>query len=217
MEGMIIYVIIAGVVGLIAGVITSRIFLQKKNKDLEAKAAKQSELILKEAEITAENIKKDKILEAKEKFLKLKSDFEEEASRRKNQIIGNENKLKQREQNLSKQFEQAKRAEIKAAELKENLENQLEIVNKRKEDLEKFNQQKVTILEKISNLTADEAREQLLESLKHEAEANASAVMKDIMDEAIGSHISDYLIKPVNPKQILLTIKKNIDVKRLVF
>jgi ribonuclease Y len=184
MEGIIIYVIIAGVVGLIAGVIISRILLQKRNKDLEVKAKKQADLIVKEAEISAENIKKDKILEAKEKFLKLKSEFEEEASRRKNQIIGNENKLKQREQNLSKQFEQAKRAETKASELKENLENQLEIVAKRKEDLEKFNQQKVTILEKISNLTADEAREQLMESLKHEAEANASAVMKDIIDEA---------------------------------
>lgn len=184
MEGIIIYVIIAGVVGLVAGVVLGRIFPQKKNKDFEEKAQKEAELIVKEAAITADNIKKDKILEAKEKFLKLKSEFEEEASRRKNQIIGNENKLKQREQNLSKQFEQAKRAETRSAELKENLESQLEIVNRKKEDLEKFNEQKVAILEKISNLTADEARDQLMESLKHEAEAKASTLMKEILEEA---------------------------------
>lgn len=184
MEGIIIYVIISGIVGLTAGVLVSRSLLQKKNRDLEQKAKKQSELILKEAEITAENIKKDKILEAKEKFLKLKSEFEEEASRRKNQIITNENKLKQREQHLSKQFEQAKRSETKAAELQQNLEEQLGIVNKKKEELEKFNQQKVSVLEKISNLTADEARDQLMESLKHEAESKASSVMKDILEEA---------------------------------
>ena len=184
MEGIIIYVIISGIVGLVAGVLVSRSLLQKKNRDLELKARKQAELVLKEAEITAENIKKDKILEAKEKFLKLKSEFEEEASRRKNQIITNENKLKQREQHLSKQFEQAKRSESKATELQQNLEEQLEIVNKKKEELEKFNQQKVSVLEKISNLTADEARDQLMESLKHEAESKASSVMKDIVEEA---------------------------------
>ena len=67
MEGM-IYVIASGVVGLLAGVIISRILLQKRNKDQEQKAKEQANLIVKEAEISAENIKKDKILEAKEKF-----------------------------------------------------------------------------------------------------------------------------------------------------
>ena len=71
----IIYVIISGLVGLIAGVVLGRIFLQKRNKDFEEKAKKQADLIVKEAEISADNIKKDKILEAKEKFLKLKSEF----------------------------------------------------------------------------------------------------------------------------------------------
>ena len=183
MEGL-IFVIIAGVVGLVAGAILSRIILLKKTRDLEIKSGEQADMIIKEAEISAENIKKDKILEAKEKFLILKSDFEEEAIRRKNQILSNENKLKQREQNLSKQFEQTKRAESEARLLKESLQAQLEVVNKKKEELDKFNQQKVTILEKVSNLTADEAMDQLIESLKHEAEAKASSMMKDILEEA---------------------------------
>lgn len=183
MEGL-IFVIIAGVVGLVAGAILSRIILLKKTRDLEIKSGEQADMIIKEAEISAENIKKDKILEAKEKFLILKSDFEEEAIRRKNQILSNENKLKQREQNLSKQFEQTKRAESEARLLKESLQAQLEVVDKKKEELDKFNQQKVTILEKVSNLTADEAMDQLIESLKHEAEAKASSMMKDILEEA---------------------------------
>ena len=183
MEGL-IFVIIAGVVGLVAGAILSRIILLKKTRDLEIKSGEQADMIIKEAEISAENIKKDKILEAKEKFLILKSDFEEEAIRRKNQILSNENKLKQREQNLSRQFEQTKRAESEARLLKESLQAQLEVVNKKKEELDKFNQQKVTILEKVSNLTADEAMDQLIESLKHEAEAKASSMMKDILEEA---------------------------------
>lgn len=183
MEGL-IFVIIAGVVGLVAGAILSHIILLKKTRDLEIKSGEQADMIIKEAEISAENIKKDKILEAKEKFLILKSDFEEEAIRRKNQILSNENKLKQREQNLSKQFEQTKRAESEARLLKESLQAQLEVVDKKKEELDKFNQQKVTILEKVSNLTADEAMDQLIESLKHEAEAKASSMMKDILEEA---------------------------------
>ena len=183
MEGL-IFVIIAGVVGLIAGTILSRIILLKKTRDLEIKAREQADMTIKEAEISAENIKKDKILEAKEKFLKLKSDFEEEAIRRKNQILSNENKLKQREQNLSRQYEQTKRIESEARSLKESLQVQLEVVNKKKDELDKFNQQKVTILEKVSNLTADDARDQLFESLKEEAEAKASSMMKDILEEA---------------------------------
>jgi len=183
MEG-ITFVIIAGVVGLIAGAFLSRIILLKKTKNLKIEARDQANLIVKEAEISAENIKKDKILEAKEKFLKLKSEFEEEATRRKNQIIGNENKIKQKEQNLSKQFEQTRSAETDARSLKESYEAQLEVVNKKKEELDKFNQQKVAILEKVSNLTADEATEQLIESLKHEAEAKALSMVKDILEDA---------------------------------
>lgn len=179
-----IFIILSGLAGLAAGIIVARVFMQKKTQDLEEKATKQAELIVKEAEISAENIKKDKILEAKERFLKLKSEFEEEASKKKNQIITNENKLKQKEQNISKQYEQLKRNESEINNLKENLKTQLEVVDRKKSELEKFNEQKVSILEKISNLTADDAREQLLESLRHEVESKASSMVKDIIEES---------------------------------
>ena len=159
-------------------------FFAKSSKAEEQKAKESAALILKEAEINAEEIKKEKILEAKENFIRLKSEFDEESNRKKNQIISNENKLKQREQNLSKQFEQNKRKESELDELKEKLDNHLEIVKRKKEELDKFNEQKVTILEKISNLTADEARDQLIETLKDEARTKASAQIKDIVEEA---------------------------------
>lgn len=176
--------VVSAIVGLILGAILVRLLAKGKDKQKIAEAENQARSIIKEAESTAENIKKDKILEAKEKFLKLKSEFEEEANRRKNQIVSNENKLKQREQNLSRQFEQSKRAEAEATKKKEELDEQLESVKRKKEELDKFNQQKVTILEKVSNLTAEEARDQLMESLKHEAQSHASSMIKDILEEA---------------------------------
>lgn len=154
--------------------------LKLHRHELEQKA----QLILKEAEIAAENLKKDKILEAREKILKMKSEFEEEANRKKNLIISNEQKIKQREQQVSRELEQVKRREAELNELQQNLQQQLEIVKKRREEQEKFNQQKVQILENISRLTADEAREQLIASLKEEAQARASAYIKDIMEQA---------------------------------
>ena len=179
-----IYVILAGIVGLGIGIFIGRALMSKVNEGKEKELEEKAKNIIREAEISAENIKKDKILEAKEKFLKLKSEFEEDASRKKNQIISNENKLKQREQNLSKEFEQVKRKDAELNDLRNNLNNQLEVVNKKKAELDKFNQQKVSILEKISNLTAEEAKEQLVESLKDEAQTRASSFIKDIIEEA---------------------------------
>lgn len=179
-----LYIIITGAISLVLGMILGRIVFARLNKAEEAKAKDAAALVIKEAEMKAEDIKKTKILEAKEKFIKLKSEFEEEANRRKNQIITNENKLKQREQHLSKQFEQAKRKEAENDQLKEKLSLQLENLNKKKQELDKFNEQKVTILEKISNLTAEEAKEQLIETLTSEARTKASAQIKDIIEEA---------------------------------
>ncbi len=179
-----VYLIIIGAVALVIGVIVGRVLANKAAKGKESELEEKARLIIKEAEISAENIKKDRILEAKEKFLKLKSEFEEEANRKKNLIITNENKLKQKEQNLSKELEKLNRKKNEADELKEKYATQLEVVNAKKVELDKFNQQKVTILEKISNLTADEAREQLIETLKGEAESKASSFVKDIIEEA---------------------------------
>lgn len=179
-----IYVILSAVIALAAGIFIGRSMVAKANKAKEQDLEDKAKLIIKEAEISAENIKKDKILEAKEKFLKLKAEFEEEASKKKNLIITNENKIKQREQHISKELEKLNRKQAEVDDLKEKLSLQIEIVDKKKVELDKFNQQKVQILEKISNLTAEEAREQLVETLKDEAQSKASSYIKDIIEEA---------------------------------
>lgn len=170
--------------GMVGGIIIGRIILRKVFSGEEQKAKENAEIIIKEANLEAETIKKDKIIEAKEQLLKLKSEFEEEANRKKSQIITNENKLKQKEQNLSKQFEKSKRKEAELDSMKENLSAQLEILNKRKSDLEKIKLDRVSALEKIANLSAEEARDQLVEALKDEAQTKASSFIKEIMEEA---------------------------------
>ena len=183
MELPIILLIAAGagsVLGIITGTLT---YKRKVSVNLKANQEK-ARLILKEAEIQGENIKKDRILEAKEKFLKMKQEFEEEANKRKNQIITNEQKIKQRESQLSRELEQVKRKESDLEEDKKDLATQMEHIKKRKEELDRFNQQKIQILENISKLTADQARDQLVESLKEEAQTKASSYVKDIMEQA---------------------------------
>jgi ribonucrease Y len=181
----IIIIITASVAGaILLGLVFGTFLYKRKNARRQKELDAKTKLIIKEAEIAAENLKKDKILEAKEKILKMKSEFEEEANRKKNQIIANEQKIKQRDHQVSRELEQVKRKEADLAETQQNLAHQLELVKKRKEELDRFNQQKVEILENISKLTADEAREQLMASLKDEAHTRASSFIKDIMEQA---------------------------------
>jgi ribonuclease Y len=179
-----IIIALCAVVSLVVGLISGNVYYKSKLKKNEQVAGEKAALIVKEAEIQAETIKKDKMLEAKEKFLKLKQEFEEEANKKKNQIISNEQKVKQREAQLSKELEQVKRKESDLDEDRKDLVVQLDHVKKRKEELDKFNQQKIQVLENISKLTADQAREQLVESLKEEAQTRASSYIKDIMEQA---------------------------------
>jgi len=171
-------------VSVILGLIIGNFFYKRRLHRNEQSANEKSKLILKEAELQAENIKKDKIIETKEKLLKMKQEFEDEANRKKNQIISNEQKIKQREGQISKELETLKRKESEVDEERQSLAQQHELVKKRKEELDKFNAQKVAILEGISKLTADQARDQLVESLKEEAQTRASSYIKDIMEQA---------------------------------
>lgn len=153
-------------------------------KERELKLKEEADFIIREAKINAENIKKDKIYEAKEKYLKLKSEFEEESNRKKNILITNENKLKQREQHLREQTEKVKTQEAELKTKEEMLESQQELVKKKQAELDKIRQQQVAILEKAANLTAEEAKQQLMESLEAEARTQASAHIKNIIEEA---------------------------------
>lgn len=183
MEIFVVILISAVATGGFSFLIGSLLYKRKVRKNEEA-AREKATLILKEAEIQSENLKKDRILEAKEKLLKMKQEFEEEANKKKNLIISNEQKIKQRESQLAKELETLKRKEQELEEERQSLAHQHELVRKRKEELDKFNQQKVTLLENISKLTADQARDQLIESMKEEAQSRANSYIKDIVEQA---------------------------------
>ena len=140
--------------------------------------------ILKEAETEAEVIKKNKLLEVKEKFLNKKADLEKEVSIRNQKIQQAENKLKQRELVLNQRQEEIQRKKLEAEAVKENLEAQLVIVDKKKDELEHMQRQEIEKLEAISGLSAEEAKERMVESLKEEAKTQAQSYINDIMDDA---------------------------------
>ena len=140
--------------------------------------------ILKEAETEAEVIKKNKLLEVKEKFLNKKADLEKEVSLRNQKIQQAENKLKQRELVLNQRQEEIQRKKLEAEAVKENLEAQVAIVDKKKEELEHMQRQEIEKLEAISGLSAEEAKERMVESLKEEAKTQAQSYINDIMDDA---------------------------------
>ncbi|HMG92777.1 MAG TPA: Rnase Y domain-containing protein, partial [Chryseolinea sp.] len=184
MSTTVIVIVVSAICTIGLSLLFGNLFSKKKLQKSEENADAKAKLIVKEAEIAAENLKRDRILEAKEKILKMKSEFEDEANKKKSLIISNEQKIKQREQTLSKEIENLKRKEGELDDIRLDLAAQLEHTKKRKEELDKFNQQKIQVLENISKLTADEAREQLIASLKDEAQTRASSFIKDIMEQA---------------------------------
>nr|WP_028523519.1 ribonuclease Y [Runella limosa] len=158
--------------------------IKKANKKMEDDAQQRAAEIIKNAEISAENIKKDRILEAKEKYLKLKSEFEDDSNKKKQIILQNEQKIKQREQQLNQMTEQNKRRENELEGLRKNLEQQTEVATKRREEAEKMHRSQVEQLERIANLTAEQAKQQLVEAIQADAQTQASAFIKNTIDEA---------------------------------
>ena len=140
--------------------------------------------IIKEAETEAEVIKKNKLLEVKEKFLNKKADLEKEVAQRNQKIQQAENKLKQRKMVLNQKNEELQRKRNETEAIKENLDAQLVIIEKKKEELDNLQAQEREKLETISGLSAEEAKERLVESLKEEAKTQAQSYINDIMDDA---------------------------------
>ncbi len=150
----------------------------------QALLRRKSTNIIKEAEAEAEVIKKDKILQAKEKFLQLKSEHEKVINEKNQRILAAENRLKQREGSISQKLEELQRRTKEVEAIRENLNHQVEIIERKKEELEKSHQQQVDQLEAISGLSADEAKQQLVESLKEDAKTAAMSSINEIVDEA---------------------------------
>ncbi len=140
--------------------------------------------ILKEAEAEAQNQRDKKMLEVKEKYLTLKNEYEAQCNQRNAKMQQFESKLKQREMQLNQMQSEVQRGRAENESVKENLNNQLDIVNSRKMELEKLNRMANERLETISGLSAQEAKASLIESLKEEAKTDAMSYVNEIMEEA---------------------------------
>jgi ribonucrease Y len=144
----------------------------------------KSKSIINEANNEAEVIKKDKILQAKEKFLQLKTEHEKYINERNNKMAQAENRFKQTETLLSQRIEESTRTKREVELIRENLNTQIQLVEKKEEELEKLHKQQVEQLETVSGISAEEAKQQLIESLKEEAKTEAMSYVNEIMDEA---------------------------------
>ena len=172
-----ITIIITGVIALIVGFVLGYLLINMTLKY-------RSKNIIKEAEAEAEVIKKDKILQAKEKFLQIKAEHEKQVNARNSKILLAENKLKQKDAELARKMEECQR-KIKDAETQqETLEAQKELLEKKHAELDKFKKQQIEQLEAISGMSADQAKEKLISSLKDEAETEAMSYVNEIMEEA---------------------------------
>lgn len=140
--------------------------------------------IVADAEAEAEVIRKEKILQAKEKFLQLKSEHEKVVNERNNQMNQAENRIKQKEQSLNQKIEDLQRKHAEAESVKNNLTTQIEIVERKSEEMGKLHRQQVEKLETISGMSGEEAKAQLIESLKEEARIQSTAYVNEIIDEA---------------------------------
>lgn len=174
---VIVYIIIALVVGLGVGILLSHTSLKKKLEE-------EGRTLLKEAEEKAEIIKKEKMLQAKEKFLQLKGEHEKQVQERNNKVMQAENKIKQKEQTLNQKVEELQKKSNEFLQAKENLNKQVEKLQQRQQEVEKTYKESVTKLEQIAGLSAEEAKAQLVETLTEEARDEAMSKIMDIVEEA---------------------------------
>lgn len=175
---------IIGIAALIAGIIAGKFIFAKNTKKQIEEAEIQSQKIIKDAEHRAETIKREKELEAKERFVQMKANHDREVMERTRKAIEAENRIRQKEQSTN-QKEINLDKQIKENEaIKENLNRQIELVNIKRTELEKHQEEHIRRLEKIAALTADEARAQLIESLKQEAQTKAIGIQQEIIDDA---------------------------------
>lgn len=173
----ILYYIIAAIAGAVIALVcyaaVRKIILKGKKDE-----------ILEKAQLEAESIKQEKIFQAKEKFLQLKSEHEQYINEKNNQIHETENRLKQKENTLNQQNAELGRKQKEADAIRDNLKNQVEIASRKAEEYEKLKAQAIEQIESIAGMSASEARNQLMESMKAEARSQAQSYINDVMDEA---------------------------------
>ncbi len=176
--------IIVGAIALIIGILLGKILFAKNTKHLLENAQTQAQQIISEAQSKAETLKKEKQLEAKEHFVQLKAEHEKVVSQRNQKISDAENRIKQKEQSLNQKDQNVERIIKENEVIKQNLNRQVEVVNIKRTELEKHQEEHIKRLEKVSGLSVEEAKSQLIETLKNEANSQALSIQQEIVDDA---------------------------------
>lgn len=202
MEQAIIMLIGAALVGILAGFFGGKSIANNRAKETLEKAKSEAGRIVETAVQEGEAKKKERLLEAKEKFVKLKADTEKQINKRKRSAEDIERKLKQERNAIKQKTDAFKGKEKDLDKLKSNLNDQLDVVKKKQEEMkarmkrfdkkeEELNNQHdiakkelIEKLEKVSNLSADEAKVQLMDAMKRRAETEGMALVKEIIDES---------------------------------
>ena len=179
-----IIIIITGIIGLAGGFIAAKIMEKNSVSGVVNTAKREAELIIKDANLAGENTKKDKILQAKEKFIELKTEHEEVIKNREMKIVEVEKRLLVKESQVSTELNKAKKVnddfEAKTAEYSTKIES----LERKQSEIDKMHKSQVTQLEVISGLSADDAKFQLIESLRGEAKTQAMAHIQETIEEA---------------------------------
>ena len=169
--------IILGLAGLVTGGAVAFVVLNNMNKG-------KGNSIVYEAKKEAEQIKKDKILQAKEKFLELKSEHEKVINQRNQKMVNAENRVNDKENKLNQRLGEVNKKEKQIEDIKNNVSRQKEAIKRKEEEVEKHYRKQVEALETISGLSAEEAKKELVETLKDEAKTQAMAHIQEIVEEA---------------------------------
>lgn len=176
--------IVIGVAALVLGIVAGKFIFAKDTQRKIDEANLGAQKILADAQTGAENLKKEKLLEAKERFVQLKAEHDREVLERNRKLSDTENRARQKEQTVNQKLDQLDKQIKENDVIKENLNKQIDVVNQKRTELEKHQEEHIRRLEKIAGLTAEEAKTQLIESLKQEAHTKAIGLQQEIIDDA---------------------------------
>lgn len=180
----ILLIIIAAVVGIAAGFLIAKVLERNNASQLIKNAKKSASSILKDAKSEGETLKKDKILQAKEKFLELKAEHEKVILNRDKKIADAEKRTRDKESQISSELAKTKKLNSEIENKKKSYDDKLDYLEKKQSEVEKMHRSQIEQLEVISSLSAEEAKTQLMESLKEEAKTDAMAFIQNSVEEA---------------------------------
>ncbi|MFY7794757.1 MAG: ribonuclease Y [Chitinophagaceae bacterium] len=184
MDTSLIISLITGLVALAAGIFAGKVIFAKNTASKIEEAEQQARKIISEAKSNAETIKKERMLEAKEKFVQLKAEHDREVNEKNRKTADAEGRIKQKEQTINQKLEGLEKQTKENDSIKEHLNRQIEVVTQKRTELEKHQEEHIRRLEKIAGLTAEEAKTQLMESLKQEAQTKALSLQQEIIEDA---------------------------------